>query len=128
MTQTTKMTIGPKLTNDEREFRLGKAVAYGSCEIEGDDGEATYSLSHAPTQADFDAVAAWLDTAGSLDIQDAMNQGADWCAVCDTYCDTSRMWTCADAACRSKMPRCRECADKVNRTCPGCAIALTEGV
>lgn len=127
MTQTTKMTIGPKLTNDEREFRLGKAVAYGSCEIDGD-GESSYSLAHAPTQADFDAIAAWLDGAGDQDILDAMNAGADWCAVCSSYEDTRSMWTCEDSACRSKMPRCRECADKVKRICPGCEVAMTEGV
>lgn len=128
MTKTMKMTIGPKLTNDEREFRLGKAVAYGSCAIDGDDGEAIYSLSHAPTQADFDAIAAWLDSAGSVDIQDALNAGAEWCATCGAYEHTWRMWTCSASTCRAKMPRCRECADKVKRVCPTCEVAMTEGV
>lgn len=51
------ITISEILENNERCIMVGKAVAYGEVAEDG----STYSLSHAPTQHDFDVVAAALD-------------------------------------------------------------------
>lgn len=63
------INIGPPLTAGEREIsvvrRGRRAVAYGYVAADGE----TYRLLHAPTQKDFDAVAAALDRARPADIR-----------------------------------------------------------
>jgi hypothetical protein len=65
---TTTLTISGKLTGDEREIKAGEHTAYGTVSEDG----AEYALAHAPTQDDFDAVAAALDAAAADEIIDAM--------------------------------------------------------
>lgn len=66
MTATIK--ISSPMASDEREIRVGDHVAYGQI---SDDGR-TYSVNHAPTQDDFDAVSAVLDEMSARDIKAAL--------------------------------------------------------
>ena len=56
----------------EYELRVGCHVAYGSIAISGD-GDKSYSLDHAPTQADYDAVAAALDSSTDAELVEPVN-------------------------------------------------------
>ena len=51
----------------ERELRVGDHVAYGTV------GDGTYAVHHAPTQADFDAVAAALDAGLDVVVENERN-------------------------------------------------------
>ena len=61
------MRISEPLESGEREIQVGRHVAYGTVERDGQ----TYALAHAPTQEDFDAVAAALDAATPAQIHQA---------------------------------------------------------
>ena len=61
MTHGTTIEIGPELADQEREIRVGSHVAYGYVV-----GGEIYGLSHAPTQADMDAVAAAIEATDEL--------------------------------------------------------------
>lgn len=65
---TTQITISEPMENGEREIRVGDHVAYGEVAADGE----TYSVIHAPTQDDFDAIAKALDAASATEIIDAM--------------------------------------------------------
>jgi hypothetical protein len=62
------LAISGILSGSEREIRYGRHVAYGEVSVDG----ATYVLLHAPTQADFDAVASALDSATPAEIREAI--------------------------------------------------------
>jgi hypothetical protein len=55
-------------STNEREIRLGRHTAYGSVSADGKE----YSLIHAPTQDDFDAVSSALDKATPSEIREAI--------------------------------------------------------
>lgn len=55
------------------EISVGRYLAYGEV---GDDGE-TYSLESAPTQADYDAVAAALDARDARQIRSDIEASRD---------------------------------------------------
>lgn len=61
----------PSEVDGEREIRVGKAIAYGTVAADG----TAYALLHAPTQADFDAVATILDAAEPADIRWSLARG-----------------------------------------------------
>lgn len=52
----------------EREIILGPRIAYGEVAADG----RTYTLLHAPTQEDFDAIATALDSMSAAEIRSAM--------------------------------------------------------
>lgn len=64
----TRLAISGVLTGGEREIRIGRHVAYGEVSADG----RTYSLNHAPTQADFDAIADALAGATPTEIREAI--------------------------------------------------------
>lgn len=66
----TQLAISGILGSDsaEREIRLGRHVAYGEIAVDG----RTYNIIHAPTQADFDAIAAAMDAATPTEIREAI--------------------------------------------------------
>lgn len=67
-----KLTISRKLYGGEREFRLGRSVAYGIIEKDGDGYD--YALTHAPDQDMMDAVAAALDAATDSELAQLLGE------------------------------------------------------
>ncbi len=64
------LRISQPLDYGERQITVGSATAYGEVASDG----RTYSLHHAPTQGEFDLVAAILDAAEPDQIIHAMRQ------------------------------------------------------
>jgi hypothetical protein len=57
-----RVTVGPDLYAGEREFRVGRRVAYGTIDV-SPDGSVSYAVLHAPDQASMETICRALEEA-----------------------------------------------------------------